>query len=112
MKGYPKNLNTKADYEYVKANFAPEEYLPDFQSLLDTMYDWFFVKELTSEEEGITDDTHKVIVSKEERPATVEGEEQTIITTYAQYEYRINPTCKLHALGYTEEEVRAVVNGG
>ena len=36
MKGYPKNLNTKFDYLYVKENFKRELWEKDFQNLLDT----------------------------------------------------------------------------
>ena len=105
MKGYPKNLNTKADYEYVKANFPREAYLPSFQALLDTMNDWFFVKELAAEAEGITDETHKVL------PMQETGGTDEAPKSWAQYEYRVNPTCKLLSLGLTEAEVRAVVAG-
>lgn len=52
MIGFPKNLNTKADYEYVRQHFTPELWRPKFQELLDTEKDWFFVKELTSRESG------------------------------------------------------------
>ena len=47
MKGYPKNLNTKFDYLYVKENFKKDLWEKDFQNLLDTRMDWFFVKNLT-----------------------------------------------------------------
>ena len=43
MRGYPKNLNTKKDYEYVRANFPAEEWKPDWQKLLDTMKDCHWV---------------------------------------------------------------------
>ena len=46
MKGYPQHLNTKADYMYVRANFPREQWLPDFQALLDSTHDWFFEKHL------------------------------------------------------------------
>ena len=52
MKGYPKNLNTKFDYLYVKENFKKDLWEKDFQNLLDTRMDWFFVKNLDSQEEG------------------------------------------------------------
>ena len=42
MVGYPNFLNTKEDYIYVHDNFQKEQWLPDFQALLDTMKDWLF----------------------------------------------------------------------
>ena len=51
MKGYPKNLKTKFDYLYVKENFKRELWEKDFQNLLDTRMDWFFVKNLDSQED-------------------------------------------------------------
>ena len=101
MKGYPKELNSKEDYLYVRENFPREMWLPDFQHLLDTMRDWFSVGELPTGAEGIVDDTHKVEESKRFNPDT--GEEET---TWTQYELQINPMCKLLRLGFTEEEVR------
>lgn len=98
MRGYPKTLNTKDDYEYVRANFPEEKWRPDWQKLLDAERDWFFEKDLAAAEEGVTDETHKVVESSQ-------GEE----TTYAQYVLQVNPTCKLLRLGFTEDEVTAAI---
>ena len=46
MVGYPKSLKTKEDYEYVRNNFPKEMWKKDFQALLDSSYDWFFVEKL------------------------------------------------------------------
>lgn len=99
MRGYPKNLNTKKDYEYVRANFPAEQWKPDWQKLLDTMQDWFFEKTLKSADKGTTDDTHKIVESEQD------GEK-----TYAQYVLMVNPTCKLLQLGFTEAEVREALS--
>ena len=96
MQGYPKTLASREDYEYVAANFQPEKWRADWQDLLDTMHDWFFVRELTDLSEGVTDDTHKVEVNEDETGAK----------TYTQYEWCVNPTCKLLRIGFTEQEVR------
>lgn len=101
MRGYPKNLNTKKDYEYVRSNFTAEEWKPDWKKLLDTMKDWFFEKNLESADEGVTDETHKIVESSQ-------GEEKS----YAQYVLAVNPTCKLLQLGFTEAEVRAALSEG
>lgn len=101
MRGYPKNLNTKEDYEYVRANFPAEEWKPDWQKLLHTMKDWFFEKDLESEDQGVADETHKIV-------ETMQGEEKL----YAQYVLEVNPTCKLLQLGFTEDEVIAALSEG
>lgn len=55
MRNYPKVLQTKEDYEYVRTNFPKEKWMGDFQSLLDTQYEWFLIKELASDEAEISD---------------------------------------------------------
>lgn len=102
MKGYPSELNSKEDYEYVRHNFKKEEWLPDFQALLDSYRDWFFVKDLKTKDEGITDDTHKIVESQDtENPDVIK---------YAQYELRENPMAKIFRIGYTVSEVEAIIN--
>lgn len=101
MVGFPKHLNTKEDYEYVRANFPKAEWEGHFQALLDNMNDWFFDRYLEDGETGVTDSTHKII----EEQSTTEGE----TAKRAQYIYRYNPTCTLASIGYTEAEVRAIL---
>ena len=103
MKGLPKHLNTKEDYYYVKNNFNDEYWKPQWQLLLDSRFDWFFVKKLEDKEEGVEDDTHKII---EENNM---GEEENI--TYSQYEYKENPNAKIFMLGFTVEEVEQTLKG-
>ncbi|WP_302361414.1 hypothetical protein [uncultured Megasphaera sp.] len=95
MVGYPKNLNTRADYEFVRANFSKEDFRQDFQNLLDTMGDWFNVGKLSSGEQGKTDKTHKVV--KDESGDSY------------QYEFKVNPNCRMFQLGYTEEYVKKIL---
>ena len=98
MRGYPKNLNTKFDYLFVKDNFPRDKWEKDFKALLETTHDWFFVSMLATKEEGIEDDTHKIV-------------EDTTKNTFAQYEYRENPQCKLYTLGFTRKEVENIILG-
>lgn len=102
MRGYPKFLNTKEDYEYVRANFPREEWEKDFKALLDMQQEWFFVKELGEGEIGVSDDTHKIEVS----PSTSNPDGKA--HSY-QYELRYNPQCLMARLGYTEAEVKAIL---
>lgn len=92
MKGYPAILNTRQDYEYVRLNFPKEMWKKDFQALLDIVHEWFFVKFLSENEQGIEDETHKIEVDKE-------------TGVRSQYAYIFSSNCKLIQLGYTPEEV-------
>lgn len=94
MVGFPKFLNTKNDYEYIRKNFPDEEWKPVYQNLLDTMYAWFNVGVIL--DYGITDDSHKVVIDEQNNKRY-------------QYEKRINENCKLLRIGYTEEELKAII---
>ncbi len=96
MRGFPKNLNSKEDYQYVRENFPADEWRPAWKALLDTMSDWFFVKELAEGEAAPEGDTFKVVES--EKTGTTEK-------TRSVYELRESPTCKLFRLGFTKQEV-------
>lgn len=94
MVGYPKYLNTKDDYEFVRENFPKEKWIGAFQSLLETRLEWFNEGEILND--GITDDTHKVVV-----------DDQT--GAKYQYVYKENPNCRMKQLGYTEDEINAAL---
>ena len=98
MQGYPKHLNTKTDYIYVKDNFPREEWAKDWQALLDSRKNWFFVATLADEKDGVTDETHKVVKNDD-------GEN----VTYSQYELRDDETADIYRLGFTVEEVQAAL---
>ncbi len=98
MVGYPKFLNTKEDYEFVRANFPKEEWESDFKALLNERYEWFNLGEI--EGEGVTDDTHKVVEDKQDDGTVVRY----------QYEYKENENARIYRLGYTVEEVESILN--
>jgi predicted SAM-dependent methyltransferase len=102
MLGYPKVLKTKEDYEYVRQNFPKERWQADFEKLLNTQKEWFFVKELAAGEVGQSDDTHKVVCEPS-------FEHEDGATRNYQYELRYNPNCMLMQLGYTVAEVEAIL---
>lgn len=102
MKGYPKFLNTREDYEFVRDNFDRSEWEKDFQYLLDTRCDWFFVSWLSDGDEGVTDATNKVVEMKSE----VDGQD---VVTRAQYVLQENPDCKLNRLGFSKEEIEGIL---
>lgn len=102
MKGYPKNLNTRADYLYVRDHFPKTAWEKDFQALIDTEAAWYPVGYLTNAESGINDATHAVFEV---------DEIGTDSKKLAQYELRSNPTAKIYRLGFTIEEVRNLLEG-
>ena len=93
MQGFPKHLNSKFDFEYVRQNFPKEKWQPLFEELLAGQKVWLCVSELAGE--GITDDTHKIVES-----ADTNG----TIKKY-QYEYVNDANCLMLRLGYTEQEI-------
>ena len=97
MVGFPKHLNSKADYEYVKSNFPPEQWKPAFQELLNSQNQWFNTGITTV---GTTDATHKVVTNE------AMGDIPAI--SY-QYELKEDPNCMLNWLGFTVAEVRAAL---
>lgn len=99
MRGYPKTLNSKADYEFVRANFPAEQWVPDWQKLLDSRFVWLPTGTVESEEAGITDETHKVVASENS-----EG-----VTEYTQYERSENRRAKIFRIGFTVAYVEQVI---
>ena len=98
MVGFPKFLNSKFDYEFVRDNFPPEQWKPRFRELLDERMQWYNTGKLANSTDGVTDDTHKVITE------TAEGK-----TTHYQFELLENPDCRLHKLGYTVDEINEIL---
>ena len=109
MRGYPKHLNSKADYEYVLEHF-PEQGKKAYHELLDTQKGWLSVGKIAEAvdgkpvevpigeaeplESGVEDATHKVVTS-----------ELADKTESYQYEYKVDPNCRMSQLGMTEAEV-------
>ena len=102
MIGYPKNLNTKEDYEYVRENFPEEKWRGEYQNLLDTVYEWFNMGVLANGDAGITDDTHRV---------TEDEREDTGAVIRTQWEYKKNPDAKIFRLEYTMDEIKSILAG-
>jgi len=114
MKGKPKFLNTKEDYLNLLAMdesiVTKEEKKEALTDLLANVKDWIFVKELASKEEGVEDETHKIVESEvyQEEPAEGEPAPEPQFT-YAQYEFKKNPGARLFLLGFTVDEVNALI---
>ena len=103
MKGFPKKLNSKEDYENIVEDFGYcEEVKGAYQALLDTNKHYVFDKELASEDErtGPAPD-YKVMEEVNEEEGT---------TRIVQYKLVDNPDSKLKELGLTETEVQEVID--
>lgn len=99
MRGEPRYLATRADYEYMKDNF-PDEWQARWQDLLDTRFAWLPVRELAESEAGITDDTHRVVEHTDEA--------EVVIARW-QEAYVLDQGCKLLRIGLTVEEVQTAL---
>lgn len=97
MKGFPKYLNTKYDYEYVKEYFLEDQWKPAWQALLDTRMNWLNTAMLDLSDPGITDETHRVVEIRDNND---------VVTQKYQQEYILDPNCKLLRLGFTVEEIQ------
>lgn len=98
MRGLPKHLNSKEDYEYIMANYTEAEWKPILQQLYDDRIQAFNRGVITGE--GVTDDTHYVV---EEKDMMSED-----IIKY-QYELAVNPDAHMFRIGYTEAELEAIL---
>lgn len=94
MEGYPKHLNTRADYELVIATFPREKWVPQLQAMLAERLQWFNLGKLETEDAGLEDATHKIVTMD------MMGESERY-----QYELREDPNCDLLRLGLTVEQV-------
>lgn len=100
MRGIPKHLNTREDYEYLCTHFEEDVWKPALQLLLDERKAWFNTGLLATEEEGIEDATHKIVSSKDNDD----------IEIFSQFELQENPHSKLLTLGYSAEEVEDLLS--
>lgn len=101
MKGFPKHLNSRADYEYIRKNFPREQWEPCWRALLAEGKNWFIAYKLESEAAGITDATHKVV--------KYEAQDEEHQDEFYQYEFHTDPASDMIRLGFTEEEILKVL---
>jgi predicted SAM-dependent methyltransferase len=94
MKGYPKHLNTKHDYEYVRKSFPKRKWEKDFQALLESEKAWQVTKTLSKEENGVEDKTHKVFEAEDTR---------------VQMELKVDPNSRTKQLGYSKKDLKTIL---
>lgn len=100
MRGFPKKLNSKFDYLYIKDKFPANQWKPAWKELISESKNWFFTEKLENEADGLTDDTHKV-----EKGKNVDGN-----VVFYQYELRTDPSSDMVRMGFTEKEINDVLN--
>jgi hypothetical protein len=104
MRGKPKFLNTKQDYynvlEIPDAIMSKAEKKQVFLDLLANVNDWIVVGPV-EKGKGIEDETHKVVASE----PMVEGDE----VTYTQFVFGKNEGARIFQLGFSVEEVNAII---
>lgn len=93
MRGFPKFLNSKQDYLNCLTNFQ-EETKKELQMLLDSRFSWFDVAII--EDEGLTDNTHRVIADDE--------------GVKTQQILREDPNARIFMLDFAVEEVEELIN--
>lgn len=99
MRGYPKFINSKSDYEYVLKHFPKYKSELDFQKLVEDYTKWTKVEKLAKEEDGLIDKIHKI----------VEEENESKEKVYYQYEFKVDPNCKMVRLRFTLQEVEKII---
>jgi hypothetical protein len=99
MRGFPKHLNTKADYEYVRTKFSEEQWGPAWQALQDSRFVWETTGIVALEKDGKTDDTHRTIAAQDE-----DGKAE-----FHQQELTEDKNARLFRLGFTVEDVEKVL---
>lgn len=99
MRGIPKNLNSKFDYEYIKEHYSKKDWQDAWQSLLDNRYQWFITAKLEKKENGIEDEVHRV----------KEITDMDNNVEYYQEEYMTDVNSHFVKFGFTKEEVEAAL---
>jgi len=94
MRGYPRCLATKSDYDAVKELY-PEKYQAELQTLYSGKSIWTKTGDVAKEAAGVTDATHKVI------PIIDAG----TLSAKVQLTLVDDPNCKLLRIGYTVKDV-------
>ncbi len=98
MKGYPKFLATRADYEYVRENFPFSRWSKSWRKLVDGRWVWAETGPVPDGESGVIDATHRV----------AQGEGASLV----QLERVEDANAPIFALGITVEEVESALEAG
>ena len=95
MRGFPKHLNTKQDYENCLKDY-PEETKAKLKNLLESRFIWQDKEIIKAGNEGIEDSTHRVV--------EIENHDKM------QQELVEDVNAEIFRLGLTVEEVEGLIN--
>lgn len=95
MHGFPRQLSSKYDYEYVRKHFPADQWRPAWARLLAGRFSWLDTAILKETDAGVRDGTHRVIERE-----TPNGAEERI-----QQEIQEDPNAHIFRMGFTVEEV-------
>jgi hypothetical protein len=103
MKGFPKKLKTKKDYENIVNDFGYTQKVKEaYQALLETDKHYVFDKELATEDERTGPEPEYKVMK--------EDDQETKTVRIVQYKLVDNLDSKLKELGFTESEVQEVID--
>ena len=101
MRGFPKVLNSRQDYENIISDFGyTAKVKRAYQGLLNTAKKYEFDKELAAESDRTSPEPEYKVMTQEE------DEEEKIV----QYKLVNNPDGKIFKLGFTIDEVQEVID--
>ena len=111
MVGVPKTLNSHDDYVYLKEHFPEDVWKPAWKMMWEQRKHWMPVKVLDKREDGIEDETHRLIEITNEMTGQVDEEGNPIEPEkkWQQEEYVDDPYSAFFWYGFTEEEVKTAL---
>lgn len=105
MRSIPSHLNNRYDFEYIRDNFAPEEWRPHWEKLLCDRFVWKDEKTLEPTETGLSDAAHRVVdITESADPGAPPLRMQQVLVE--------NRHARLLRLGFTAAEVEQALAVG
>lgn len=111
MRGFPKysDISTKYDVDNLKGTF-PKETKKFLETIRDDRFIWVTTGTLEHKEDGIVDETHRVIEIYEDIPDNeIEEKLNKVVVGYAQQELQEDSNARVFRMGYTLEEIEILI---
>lgn len=108
MYGVPKHFNTLQDIKNSMA-VEPEGTKAKLKELLANRFLWLEVEELKDGEDGITDETHKVVEMPEPKVKYGTDDSGEEVLKRYQFELREDPNAHIFRLGATVEYIESLI---
>lgn len=102
MVGFPKQFNSREDYDNVVEDFG---YIPDikrvYQGLLNTAKHYVFDRELSPNEDPDGPEPNFIVIEEGQEDETIKRTQSKLVE---------NPDGKIFKLGFTVDEVQEVID--